>query len=208
MGEVVVTIIDYGMGNIKSIRNMLRYLGYDSKISSDAKEIANSEKLILPGVGHFGYAMENISRYGIRESIDFACINRKVPTLGICLGMQLLTKYSEEGNVSGLGYIDAITKKIDSHDMGILKIPHMGWDYLNINKKIPLVNRVDLEDRFYFVHSFYVDCNHEDNIIATTEYGFSFDSIISNDNVMGVQFHPEKSLKFGMKILGNFMENY
>lgn len=208
MGEVVVTIIDYGMGNIKSIRNMLRYLGYDSKISSDAKEIANSEKLILPGVGHFGYAMENISHLGIKEAIDYACVERKIPTLGICLGMQLLTNYSEEGKAAGLGYIDAETKKFDFDRLSGFKIPHMGWDYINISNRIPLLKNVCDDDRYYFVHSFYVSVFDKQSKVATTDYGMIFDAVIAKDNIMGVQFHPEKSLKYGMKILENFVESY
>ena len=204
----MITIIDYGMGNIKSIRNMLRYLGYDSTISSNAKEIAKSEKIILPGVGHFGYAMENISRLGIREAIDYACIDRKIPTLGICLGMQLLTNYSEEGNVAGFGYIDAETKKFDYERLNGYKIPHMGWDFINITQRIPLLNNVCDDDRYYFVHSFYVQVSEEKSTVAKTDYGMIFDTVIAKDNIIGVQFHPEKSLKYGMKILENFVESY
>lgn len=204
----MVTIVDYGMGNLKSIKNMLRYIGYDSVITSSIDDIQNAGKLILPGVGHFGYAMDNISKLGLKDVLDECILGKKIPTLGICLGMQLLTSHSEEGNVEGLGYIDASTKKFEYNMLGGLKIPHMGWDYLKIVNKEPLIKDIVDSDRFYFVHSYYVDCESDENVMAKTEYGITFDSVIYRDNIMGAQFHPEKSLKFGMKVLSSFMENY
>lgn len=204
----MVTIVDYGMGNLKSIKNMLRYIGYDSVITSSIDDIQIASKLILPGVGHFGYAMDNIAKLGLKDVLDECILEKKIPTLGICLGMQLLTSHSEEGNVEGLGYIDASTKKFDYDMLGGLKIPRMGWDYLKIVNKEPLVKDLIDSDRFYFVHSYYVDCEKDENVMTKTEYGIMFDSVIYRDNIMGAQFHPEKSLKFGMKLMSSFMENY
>ena len=204
----MVTIIDYGMGNLRSVKNMIRYLGYDSEITNSPEKIANADKLILPGVGHFKAAMENIARVGIRQSMDYAILERKRPTLGICLGMQLLTSHSEEGDCEGLNYIPGDTIKFQYNELDGEKIPHMGWDYIHIKDQIPLMEGVDDEYRFYFVHSYYVQCRNKSDRVATTTYGLEFDSIIHHENVMGTQFHPEKSHKFGMLIMKNFLEKY
>lgn len=204
----MLAIIDYGMGNLRSVKNMLRYLGYESIISCDVEDIHKADKLILPGVGNFSYAMENIEKLGIKPELDKSVLIDKKPVLGICLGMQLLTTYSEEGNCNGLNYIPANTVKFDAQMMDGRKIPHMGWNNLNIVNNADLTSDITLTDRFYFVHSYYVKCNDQINCIANTKYGIDFNSVIGNENVLGAQFHPEKSLRFGMKILSNFMEKY
>ncbi len=204
----MVTIIDYGMGNLRSVKNMIRYLGYDSEITNSPAKIAEADKLILPGVGHFGTAMENIERLGIRSALDSAILQKKTPVLGICLGMQLLTSYSEEGECEGLNYISGQTCKFRIEDLQGEKIPHMGWDYVNIKNKVPFMQNVDADYRFYFVHSYYVKCVMECNQVATTTYGVEFDSIIYKENILGAQFHPEKSHRFGMQLMQNFLENY
>lgn len=206
MGDTI--IIDYGMGNLYSIRNMAKYLGYEAIVSSDLRAIANAGKLILPGVGNFGEAMRIINESGLREVLDRAVLLEKVPVLGICLGMQLLTSYSAEGDCAGLNWIQADTKKFEFTQTSPLKVPHMGWDYISVKNQTKLLDRVESDSRYYFVHSYYVMCRHRTDVAATTDYGIEFDSVIHHENVMGTQFHPEKSHKFGMKILKNFLENY
>lgn len=200
-----IVIIDYGMGNISSIKNMLRYIGCDGKLSNNANEILAADKLILPGVGNFGHAMQNISELNLKPILDKAVLEGKKPILGICLGMQLLLSYSEEGNCEGLNWIDGKVKKFDFDDKEY-KVPHMGWDYVKINNPNSLVYGVGTTDRYYFVHSYYASCDNREDCIASTDYGIEFDSIIGKNNIWGTQFHPEKSHKFGMKILNNFLE--
>lgn len=204
----MIVIVDYGMGNLRSIKNMIRYLGSDAIISGDSKIIECADKLILPGVGNFGYAMNIINNSDIRKSMDYIALEKKKPLLGICLGMQLLTSYSEEGNCKGLDYIKAETKLYTKQDVQEEKIPHMGWDTVHIQNPVPFVETIDDTDRFYFVHSYYVKCEDKKDCIASTHYGIDVDTIIGHENILGAQFHPEKSHKFGMKLLKNFLERY
>lgn len=204
----MLVIVDYGMGNLFSVKNMIKYLGYDSMVSGDKKDILKADKLILPGVGNFGSAMHIIQESGMLDILNQKVLVDRVPILGICLGMQLLTEYSEEGACKGLGWIPGEVRKFDFGDVKDYKVPHMGWDYINIEHDSGLMNGVTKDSRYYFVHSYYVTCKDRENAVATTEYGVKFDSIIQKDNVVGTQFHPEKSHKFGMKILQNFLENF
>ena len=204
----MILIVDYGMGNIASICNMAKYLGYDCAVSANIEDIEKATKLILPGVGHFGAAMEELRRCQLIDVLNRKAIEERVPVLGICLGMQLLTNYSEEGNCKGLGWIDAEVKRFNFEEGMKLKIPHMGWDYIHINNVSKIVGDVVEDSRYYFVHSYAVHCNQVDQSVASTEYGYFFDSIIQNENIVGTQFHPEKSHKYGMKILKNFLEKY
>jgi glutamine amidotransferase len=196
-------IIDYNLGNPKSIKNMLGYLGVDSKITTDSNDILNASHLILPGVGHFRHGMEQLEKLGLIEVLKEAVMDYKKPILGICLGMQLLTEFSEEGNLDGLGFIDAQTKKFDLDDPK-LKIPHMGWNTVKFNKESELTTEIRPNPRYYFVHSFYVECNAKDDVLCTTNYGQEFVSGFQRENIFGLQFHPEKSHKFGMELLANF----
>ena len=198
----MITIIDYGMGNLGSIKNMFRRIKVESEITGDKNQIATSEKILLPGVGAFDAAMEKINAAGLSDILNKKTLEDKIPTLGICLGMQLLTKSSEEGKLPGLGWIDATTVKFNPDNS--LKIPHMGWNTVNIKKQSPLLIDLPDEPRFYFVHSYYVSCRDAADVLTTTPYGIDFHSIIQHDNIYGAQFHPEKSHKFGMKILENF----
>lgn len=201
-----IAIIDYGMGNINSIKNMLRYLGYTGILTSDPKVIERSKKIILPGVGHYKKAMENIHSLGLDDVIKESVSNIGIPLLGICLGMQLLLSHSEEGDCDGLDLIHGQVKKFELNT-DEYKIPHMGWDYINITKNDnPLFSKLQENPRYYFVHSYYASCNNTEDVLAETNYGQVFHSIIGHDNVVGMQFHPEKSHKYGMKILGNFLE--
>ncbi len=202
----MITIVDYGMGNLGSIKNMFKYLGVESTIQSDVDKIKRASKILLPGVGSFDTAMQKINRGDLREVLDEKALKEQVPILGICLGMQLLTKNSEEGELDGLGWIDAKSISFKDRVDSQLKIPHMGWNIVRKNQKSKLTEGFELfdESRFYFVHSYFVRVEDEKNSILKTEYGVEFDSAIQKDNIFGVQFHPEKSHKFGMKLFENF----
>lgn len=200
----MITIIDYGLGNLASIKNMLKKIGTSSVIASSAEQIANADKLILPGVGHFAKGMENLERSGLIPVLNEQVLNKKIPILGICLGMQLLTSHSEEGDVEGLKWIDARTEKFKLNSNS-LKIPHMGWTHVNFKSNEPIAENLYEASRFYFVHSYKVRCIKQEYVLATSTYESDFHSAIINGNIMGVQFHPEKSHKFGMQLLKNFI---
>lgn len=201
----MITIIDYGMGNIGSIQNMLKKIGSKTQVTRNIDEIDNSEKLILPGVGAFDAAMQKIEDYGLKQILDKKALHDKVPILGICLGMQLLTNGSEEGKLPGLGWINATTKKF-IFTSPEFKIPHMGWNMVKKVKDNPLTEGFTDEYRFYHVHSYYVTAEDKNHAIIKTTYDITFDSGINKDNIFGVQFHPEKSHKFGMKLFENFVK--
>lgn len=200
----MITIIDYGMGNLGSIYNMFQKIGVVSKITGDIEEIKNAQKILLPGVGAFNNAMIRINEGGFRNILEQKALIEKIPFLGICLGMQLLTDGSEEGDLPGLGLIPAKTIRFNFNNKENLKVPHMGWNtvYESINSQ--LTKDLPDEPKFYFVHSYYVKVGEKKNSILRTKYGIEFDSAIQKHNIFGVQFHPEKSHKFGMKLLENF----
>ena len=200
----MIAIVDYGLGNLGSIKNMLKRVGIDSKICSDPESFDSADKIILPGVGKFDAAMSRINDSGLRNVLDRKALCEKVPVLGICLGMQILTKGSEEGILPGLGWIDAVTKNFEATDT--LKVPHMGWNLVRPANPSPLTEKLPSESRFYFVHSFYVKTKNSKHSLLKTTYGHEFDSGVTADNIYGVQFHPEKSHKFGMHFLKTFAE--
>jgi imidazole glycerol-phosphate synthase subunit HisH len=200
----VISIIDYGLGNVGSILNMLKKIGVKARISSLPEEIAEAKKIILPGVGHFDRAMEKIGRSGLREILDQKALIEKIPILGICLGMQLLTKSSEEGILPGLGWIPAKTVRFRFSDESNLKIPHMGWNLVQQATPSHLTKNFSPEHRFYFVHSYHVLVEDERFSLLKTEHGYYFAAAIQKDNIFGVQFHPEKSHRFGLGLLENF----
>lgn len=197
----MICIIDYDIGNIGSIENMIKKIGHHCVVSRDLEVIRCSSKLILPGVGAFDFAMEKLEEYGLIEVLNQEILVKKKPVLGICLGMHLMTNGSDEGIKRGLGWIDAEVRSFDKHK---LQVPHMGWNAVKVNVPNCLINDFHKESRFYFAHSFYVKCNAESDILLTTEYGGTFTSAFAKENIWGVQFHPEKSHKFGKKLLQNF----
>jgi len=198
----MITIVDYGMGNLGSIKNMFNRIGVPAIITSDLDIIGNAEKLVLPGVGDFDNAIQRINNSGLREILDRKVLRDRSPTLGICLGMQLLTQSSEEGRLPGLGWIKAVTSRFPK--IADLKVPHMGWNRVSKVRESQISENLPDKTRFYFLHSYCVHVqNHEDSVLKTN-YGISFDSAIQRGNIFGAQFHPEKSHKFGMRFLKNF----
>lgn len=198
----MISIIDYGMGNLGSVLNMFKRIGAEATITSDFDEIRSSSKILLPGVGSFDRAMERINSTGLRELLDHEVLHKKKPILGICLGMQLLTNGSEEGKLPGLGWIPGNTIRFPN--LPNLRIPHMGWNIVKLSTPSPLLTDLPLDSRFYFVHSYFVRVDNEENSILKCKYGVEFDAALQNDNIFGAQFHPEKSHRFGMHLLRNF----
>ena len=199
----MITIVNYDMGNLGSIQNMLKKIGVKSIVTSTSDEILAAEKLLLPGVGNFKRAMENLENYGLIDALNQKVLVEKTSILGICLGMQLMTSYSEEGDCAGLGWIDAQTLRFPSYELTGLKVPHMGWNEVAFPNAHFLADGL-VDPRFYFVHTYRVRCESLENVLCTTTYGETFHSGIFKDNIMGVQFHPEKSHAFGMRLLENF----
>ncbi|MBT7296934.1 imidazole glycerol phosphate synthase subunit HisH [Candidatus Woesearchaeota archaeon] len=198
----MIGIIDYGMGNIGSIENMLKRINTNSIITSNIDTLNKCNKLILPGVGAFDQGMKSLNDMGLISYLNNFAIKQNKPILGICLGMQLFANSSEEGSLPGLGWIKGKAKKFVFSDYDI-KVPHMGWNTIETKNSILFDNLPD-EKRFYFVHSYYYECDDKKNIIAYTNYGIKFASAINKNHIWGTQFHPEKSHVCGMKLLDNF----
>jgi glutamine amidotransferase len=200
----MIAIINYGLGNLTSIQNMCKRLGIDAVITQDPDVICKASKLILPGVGHFKRGMENLEASGLKGLLNELVLQQKKPILGICLGAQLMTKHSEEGNVDGLGWVDAVTVRFDQSKINGLKVPHMGWSEINLTDQNPLWSNVPEEPRFYFVHTYHFLFDDKSEISALSTHSYEFACAFHKENIFGTQFHPEKSHKFGMKVLENF----
>ncbi len=198
-----IVIVNYGLGNLMSIQNMISYLGYDSVIGDDLDTITKADKLILPGVGAFDNGMQLIKKKNLLDVLNTKVLVHKVPVLGICLGMQLMCNNSEEGVSEGLSWINASVIQFNKEQV---RVPHLGWNDVVVKKENPLLNKNELHS-FYFVHSFHVKPTVDSDILCTTEYGNEFVSGFQKDNIYGVQFHPEKSHRFGMSLLNNFILN-
>jgi len=199
-------IVDYKMGNMRSILYKLQKENIECIITSNRQEIKNAEKLILPGVGHFKQAMKNLQELNLIEVLADQVLKNKIPVFGICLGFQLMAKSSEEGNVRGLGWIDAEVKRFDFTKIdNNLPVPHVGWCDLSIKKESRLLHNIDSNQRFYFTHSYYMHCNNQKDILCTSDYGYQFTAGIERGNISGVQFHPEKSHKSGFQMLLNWV---
>ena len=198
----MITIVDYGMGNLGSIYNMLRRIGETSIITGNPEIIYKASKILLPGVGAFDTAMVRINESGLREVLDRKVLIEAVPILGICLGMQLFTRSSEEGKLPGLSWIAGSTKRFPAAPG--LKIPHMGWNVVVPSSQSALTKDLPEDSRFYFVHSYYVQVDNGQDSILKSTHGITFDAAVQYNNIFGAQFHPEKSHKFGQKLLENF----
>ncbi len=204
----MIVVVDYGMGNLGSILNMLHKVGVPGVISAEPSEIARADKLILPGVGAFDRGMQNLAERNLIPLLNDLVLEQRKPILGLCLGMQLFTRRSEEGQLPGLGWLDAETVRFRfAGPPPVLKVPHMGWNTLQPCANHPLFRDLGDEPRFYFVHSFYVVCGNQEEVLAQTRYGGDFASVVGKQNILGVQFHPEKSHRFGMALLRNFAES-
>jgi glutamine amidotransferase len=201
-----IAIINYGVGNHNSIKNMLRKAGSDGIITSDPKEIEAAEKLIFPGVGSFDSGMTALENSGLLELLNYKALVEKAPILGICLGMQLMTSKSDEGGKKGLSWVNATTEKFSFSNESV-NVPHMGWNTIIPQKPSSLLTGL-INSRFYFIHSYYVKCLEKQDVMCLTHYEKPFTSAFEKDNLIGVQFHPEKSHVFGKAILKNFVENY
>lgn len=201
----MIGIIDYGLGNLGSIRNMLKVAGARSIITSGIEELESCDKLILPGVGAFDAGMCNLEERGLVQAIR-RLASQGMPMLGICLGMQLLGTRSEEGMMEGLDLIDFESRRFRFPLDSELRVPHMGWDIVDFAKASPLIESIEGRQRYYFVHSYCAQCANKDDVLMTCDYGIKFAAAVSNGNVYGVQFHPEKSHDFGMRLLRNFAE--
>ncbi len=206
----MIVIVDYqSAGNPNSIKNMLKHIGVEAVISNKTDDIEKADKLILPGIGAFDSGIKNLHDSGLISILSHKVVVGKTPILGICLGMQLFTRKSEEGSALGLGWIDAETIRFNFGEMvgERDRIPHMGWNSVTFVQNNPLYQHI-VEPRFYFAHSYHVSDINQKSILTTTLYGYEFASSFAEENIMGVQFHPEKSHKFGMKLLENFVECY
>lgn len=199
----MVHIIDYGAGNLGSILNMMKRVGSEAVLVSNPKNLVNATKIILPGVGHFDQGMKQLHNSGMVELLHEKVMAEKVPILGICLGAQMMCKGSEEGNLPGLSWFDAEVQKFIP--MENLRVPHMGWNYVNQVKQNAIGENMSADPRFYFVHSYHMVSNNADDILFKTNYGYDFVSGLQHENKYACQFHPEKSHKFGIQMFENFV---
>lgn len=200
----MIAIVDYGVGNISAFVNIYKKFNMPCVVARDKKALEGVSRIILPGVGSFDHAMRGLSQSGMRGLLDEFALVRKVPILGVCVGMQMLASSSEEGSLPGLGWVKGSVKKLDKVDRGPL--PHMGWNDLDIVQNSTLFNGLDGSRRFYFLHSYYFQNALQETVLATTEYGESFPCVIRHENIYGIQCHPEKSHLNGMLLLKNFGE--
>ena len=201
-----IVIADYGMGNLNSVKRKLDKLFVQNIISSDPKDFMQADKIILPGVGHFQMAMENLKNRNLIHALNETVLVKKKPILGICLGMQLMAKQSEEGNSTGLGWFDANIVKFKVLDSLKFKVPHMGWNQIIISKPSSLFKNVEDHSEFYFVHTYHWKSNNQNDVLNETDYDYTFTSAVEKENIFGVQYHPEKSHDAGEQLLKNFID--
>lgn len=201
----MIGLINYGSGNIYAIANIYKMLDIPFKMIDDPKELKTADKLILPGVGAFDETMNLLLSKGLKAELDELVLVQKKPIIGVCVGMQILSEGSEEGEVSGFGWVKGQVKKIDESKLTSKPyLPHLGWNSIKLQKEHPLFENIDCEQGFYFLHTYYFETQLEDNILTTSEYGKTFASAVINDNIMGVQFHPEKSHSNGIQLFKNY----
>lgn len=203
----MITILDYGSGNLNAIKNIYERLNIHFEFANTKDRIEKADHIILPGVGAFDETISTLQDKGFIEVLNRKVFEDKTPILGICVGMQMLADSSEEGTLNGLGWIHGKVKKFDKNIIpGKPKIPHLGWNSIEITRDCPLFKNIEPAVGFYFVHSYYYDCSDETNVICMTQYGNSFHSAVNYDNIYGVQFHPEKSHDNGIQLLKNFAD--
>lgn len=201
----MITIIDYGLGNIKAFVNVYERLNIKTRIACNSDDLSGATKIILPGVGAFDHAMTQLNQSGMREELEKKVLINKIPVMGICVGMQMLAKSSDEGVLPGLGWIDGKVKLFDAKKNNYkTQLPHMGWNSINPINNHPLMTGFNAESRFYFLHSYYFACNNPEDVMSTTEYGINYASAVYRENIFGIQFHPEKSHSNGIQLLHNF----
>lgn len=201
----MITIVDYGLGNILAFANVYKGLNIPVTVARSAADLVGAAKIILPGVGAFDHAMERLEQSGMRAPLDDLVLRQRVPVLGICVGMQILAGSSEEGSLPGLGWIDGRVKKFDASTLLYgTRLPHMGWNDVTPRRDDPLFLGLETDAKFYFLHSYYFECTTSEDVLAVAEYGREFSCAVSSANVYGVQFHPEKSHHFGTQLLKNF----
>ena len=203
----MITIVDYGLGNVRAFLNVYRRLNIEANTATNGEELKAASKLILPGVGSFDHAMEQLNGSGMRETLDELVLGDGVPVLGVCVGMQILARSSEEGKAPGLAWIDGSVKALGSLvSTEKLPVPHMGWNDVRPVPGTRLFDQLDVGARFYFLHSYYFHCERENEVVAVSSYGLEFACAVKSANVFGVQFHPEKSHRSGTRLLQNFAE--
>ncbi len=203
----MIVIVDYGMGNLGSVYKSFKRVTSKVKISESKKDIELADKLVLPGVGHFSNGMNKLRDYDYLDILNHKVIDNKTPVLGICLGMQLFSRFSYEGNVEGLNWIDAEVVKFEMKKKSRWKVPHMGWNSISISKdNSPFLDGITQSELFYFVHSYYMKCFESDDILGRTKYSIDFTSMVQKENIFGTQFHPEKSHDKGLRLIKNFAE--
>lgn len=200
----MTVIVDYGVGNVRALANMLKKLGANAVIAGDAATLQKATRILLPGVGAFDTAMQTLTEKGLKPVLEQKALNEKVPVLGVCLGMQLLTDGSEEGREKGFGWIPGFAHRFPKDP--VYKVPHMRWNAVSVSNAGSLVKGLSPDSRFYFVHSYYVKAIHPRHELLHCTHGLSFAAAVQNDNIMGVQFHPERSHKFGLQLLSNFIQ--
>lgn len=201
----MITIVDYGLGNISAFSNIYKLLNIEHKVAKTANELVDASKIVLPGVGAFDYAMTLLNQSGMREMLDKLVLEKQIPVLGVCVGMQIMATSSEEGHLAGLNWIPGRVKKFDVATL-LHKptIPHMGWNQFTAKSAHPIFDEIDPEQGFYFLHSYYFECEAASDVFAHSEYGIEFSSAVHRQNIYGFQFHPEKSLSNGVALLKNF----
>lgn len=201
----MITLIDYGVGNINAFVNVYKRVDIPVKIAKTKEDLLDAQKLILPGVGHFDHAMSQLNSSGMRETLDELVLDKKIPVIGICVGMQMMANNSDEGKMEGLKWIDATVKKFDETKIKqVTRLPHMGWNDVKPVKDLDLFKGLETDSIFYFLHTYYFECNNREDIMAITNYGGEFASAAHHENKYGIQFHPEKSHSYGEILLYNF----